>query len=86
MLARGNKFASAIDTGCVGRMLFLGCRAQFRLSVNAGYRITDRLYTSASWANLPNTGLCDDNEGLNALGLRVGWRRQTRFIRQYAGR
>jgi len=67
-------FDPAIDTGRQNHTVFLGCRALFRLSADVGFRVTDRLSASAYWAHLSNAGLCTPNEGLDNLGLRLGWR------------
>ena len=65
-------FDPAIDTGRAGHTTFLGCRALFRLNANAGLRVTKRVSASVYWAHLSNAGLCDPNEGLDNLGLRLG--------------
>ncbi len=66
-------FDPAIDTGRQGHTVFLGCRALFRLSADAGFRVTERLNASVYWAHLSNANLCTPNEGLDNLGLRLGW-------------
>ncbi|HXI88122.1 MAG TPA: acyloxyacyl hydrolase [Parvularculaceae bacterium] len=54
--------------------IYLGCRALFRLSADLGYRLTDRLSVSAHADHMSNAGLCDDNEGLDNTGVRLGYR------------
>ncbi len=66
-------FDPAIDTGRQNHTVFLGCRALFRLSADAGFRVTERINASVYWAHLSNAGLCKPNEGLDNLGLRLGW-------------
>ncbi len=65
-------FDPVIDTGRQGHTTFLGCRALFRLNANAGVRITERLNASLYWSHLSNANLCDTNEGLDNLGVRLG--------------
>ena len=52
----------------------LGSRVLFRLALELGYDVTDRLTISAIWAHASNANLADQNAGLNNAGLRVGWR------------
>ncbi|MEO1252317.1 MAG: acyloxyacyl hydrolase [Pseudomonadota bacterium] len=67
-------FDPAVDMDRVDDTLFLGCRVQFRVSADGGYRVTDRLDVGIHWSHMSNAGLCSDNEGLDHLGVRVGWR------------
>lgn len=53
---------------------FLGCRALFRLSADAGYLFTERLSASAHFEHISNANLCNENEGLDNLGVRLGYR------------
>jgi lipid A 3-O-deacylase len=66
-------FDPVIDAGRVNNTTFLGCRALFRLSADVGFQLTDDVSASAYWAHLSNAGLCTDNEGLDNLGVRIGW-------------
>jgi len=66
-------FDPAVDLGRINNTLFLGCRALFRLSADVGYDITERISASVHLSHISNAGLCDDNEGLDNLGLRVGY-------------
>ena len=68
-----DSFDPVADADRAGNTVFLGCRGLFRLSADLGYRVTDRLNASVYWAHLSNAGLCDDNEGLDNLGVRIGW-------------
>lgn len=52
----------------------LGCRALFRGSVELGYRFFERHGVSLFLDHISNAGLCDENEGLDNLGLRYGYR------------
>jgi lipid A 3-O-deacylase len=62
-------------TGRAGRRSAeLGSRALFRVALELGYDVTDRLTVSAIWAHASNANLADQNAGLNNAGLRVGWR------------
>lgn len=65
-------FDPAVDMDRGGHTVFLGCRALFRLSADAGVRVTRRINASVYWAHLSNAGLCDPNEGLDNLGVRLG--------------
>lgn len=67
-------FDPAVDTPRVGDTVFYGCRALFRLSADLGYRLTERIAASAHIAHISNAGLCDVNEGLDHVGLRLGYR------------
>lgn len=62
------------DAGRVGHTVFYGCRAQFRLAGDVGYRLTERVSASFHWNHISNAGLCDDNEGMDQIGLRLGMR------------
>lgn len=67
------KFDPVADAARVHNTLFLGCRALFRLSADAGYQVNDQFSAMVSWSHLSNAGLCDVNEGLDQLGIRVGY-------------
>lgn len=66
-------FDPAVDIGRLNNTLFLGCRALFRLSADVGYDISERISASVHMSHISNAGLCDDNEGLDNLGVRVGY-------------
>lgn len=66
-------FDPAVDFGRINNTLFLGCRAIFRLSADVGYDISERISASVHWSHISNAGLCDENEGLDNLGLRIGY-------------
>lgn len=53
---------------------YLGCRALFRFSGEIGVMATERTSLSAYYSHASNAGLCDENEGLDNLGARVGYR------------
>ena len=66
-------FDPVADAGRINNTLFLGCRANFRLSADIGYDVSERISASVHWSHMSNAGLCDENEGLDNLGLRVGY-------------
>jgi len=51
----------------------LGCRALFHLSVGLGYQITDTLNVHFYGDHHSNANLCDNNEGLDQWGFRLGY-------------
>ena len=53
---------------------FLGCRALVRLHVAPGVRLSERWTASLQWEHLSNANLCGENEGLDNLGVRFGYR------------
>lgn len=67
-------FDPAVDQDRINNTVFLGCRALFRLSGDVGYQITERVSASLYYAHISNAGLCDNNEGLDHLGVRFGWK------------
>lgn len=60
------------DAARVDDTTFLGCSPMFRLSGDVGYRVTETLSVSFHWNHISNAGLCDDNEGLDQMGFRLG--------------
>ena len=52
----------------------LGCRVLFRAAVELGYRFRQRHSLSLSIDHISNAGICDQNEGLELLGIRYGYR------------
>ena len=52
----------------------LGCRVLFRAAVELGYRFRQRHGISLYIDHISNIGLCDQNEGLELLGFRYGYR------------
>ena len=67
-------FDPVADASRFSNTTFLGCRGLFRIGAGVGYDLSDRLSASVSWSHISNAGLCDDNEGLDTLGLRFGRR------------
>lgn len=51
---------------------FLGCPVQFRLSGGPGVRVAPRVTAALQWEHLSNAGICDENEGLDNIGVRLG--------------
>ena len=52
----------------------LGCKLQFRETVELGYRFGGRHAITAFLDHVSNANLCDKNEGLENLGVRYGYR------------
>ncbi len=52
----------------------LGCRVLFRAAVELGYRFRQRHSLSLYIDQISNGGICDQNEGLELLGIRYGYR------------
>lgn len=52
----------------------LGCRLLFRGALAIGYRLTDHQNLSVMADHLSNAYLCDENPGLDTVGLRWGYR------------
>ncbi|MEO1241563.1 MAG: acyloxyacyl hydrolase [Pseudomonadota bacterium] len=67
-------FDPVADAGRINNTQFLGCRALFRLSADIGYDFADRVSASIHWSHISNARLCDENEGLDNLGVRIGYR------------
>lgn len=57
-----------------GDFAFLGCRALFRFSGEIGAMATERASLSVYYSHASNAGLCSENEGLDNLGARLGYR------------
>ena len=53
---------------------FFGCRTLFRIGGDIGYRLTERSSVSVHWQHISNANLCADNEGLDNIGLRYGYK------------
>lgn len=52
----------------------LGSTALFRLGAALGYNITKRVNVSLQYEHMSNAYLADPNEGLDRVGLRLGYR------------
>ena len=52
----------------------LGCRVLFRESAALGWRFNEHHSLSVMLDHISNASLCDDNEGLDTLGVRYGYR------------
>jgi len=61
------------DADRVDTTVFYGCRVLFRISGDLGYRLTDRVSASLHWNHISNGGLCKNNEGMDQLGVRLGF-------------
>ena len=51
----------------------VGCHALFRLSLGFGYRITNDVMLQFYGDHISNANLCDNNEGLDQWGVRLGY-------------
>lgn len=52
----------------------LGSRVLFRQALEIGYDLDDQWSASVYFSHISNASLADENEGLNNLGLRIGFR------------
>lgn len=52
----------------------LGCRVLFRESVSLGWRFDEHHSLSLMLDHISNASLCKNNEGLDTLGVRYGYR------------
>lgn len=52
----------------------LGCRVLFRESVALGARFLERHSLSLMLTHISNATLCDNNEGLDTIGIRYGFK------------
>jgi lipid A 3-O-deacylase len=52
----------------------LGSRVLFRLAAEVGYDVSDSVRVSLLWDHISNAGLAEENEGLNNVGVRLGYR------------
>lgn len=69
-----DQYDPVADAARVNHTVFYGCRALFRLAGDVGYRLTDNISASVHWNHISNAGLCNENEGMDQLGLRLGFR------------
>lgn len=51
-----------------------GSRALFHLGAEIGIDVTDHMSISVYYEHASNANLADENEGINNVGARVGWR------------
>jgi hypothetical protein len=71
-------FGGAVHDGRAGAVVnpgrnAMGCRAAFRESASAGYRLSPRWSVMASVEHVSNAGLCRENRGLTNVGLRAAY-------------
>ena len=52
----------------------LGCRVLFRQSIDFGYRFSKRHSVMAQLSHISNAKLCSENEGLENIRIRYGYR------------
>lgn len=69
-----DRFDPVADADRVRDTVFYGCRVLFRIGGDLGYEFTERVSASLHWNHISNAGLCEHNEGLDHLGLRMGYR------------
>ncbi len=67
-------FDPVLDANRAMMTQYLGCRVMFRLGADIGYDISERVSAAVHWSHISNAGLCDENEGLDNLGVRIGYR------------
>jgi lipid A 3-O-deacylase len=77
--AAGHNGKHADDAGVVfpadvNRQRELGCSVLFRESLEIGFIVAEHHGISAIWDHLSNAGLCSQNEGLDNIGIRYGYR------------
>ncbi len=60
------------DFGQPGR--FLGCRALFRFGAGIGYDINERVSAQVYADHISNLDLCEPDDGLNNIGVRLGYK------------
>jgi hypothetical protein len=71
-------FGGAIHSGKLdvpndsGR-LSLGCRELFRPGLSSGYRLNENWSVILTWEHISNANLCARNNGLNDLGMKIGF-------------
>ena len=52
----------------------LGSRVLFRLGAAVGYRLTEKVNVSLQFEHMSNAYLANENEGMDNVGLRLGFR------------
>ncbi len=52
----------------------LGCRVNFYERFGAGINVTENLTATLTYEHTSNWEMCEDNDGLSNIGLRVGWK------------
>ena len=52
----------------------LGSRVLFRLGAEVGYDVSESVRLSVLWDHISNAGFAEENEGLNNIGVRLGYR------------
>ncbi|WP_222182845.1 acyloxyacyl hydrolase [Geminicoccus harenae] len=50
-----------------------GCRVNFHETLSLGYRVAPAVSVMLSAEHMSNAGLCDKNDGLTNLGIRLGY-------------
>lgn len=52
----------------------LGCRVMFRESASVGFELTEKLKMMVTVDHISNASLCNYNDGLTTLGVRMGYK------------
>ena len=52
----------------------LGCELLFRQAIDLGYRFDESHSLMVHFSHISNANLCDENEGLENIGVRYGYR------------
>ena len=69
-------FGAALHTGeedIKNNELGIGCRVNFREMIAFGYKIAENKVLQISAQHMSNGSLCDPNQGLTSVGLRLAW-------------
>ena len=66
--------ANSVFPSNVNRQREMGCSVSFRESLEIGFILAEHHGISVVWDHLSNGGLCSQNEGLDNLGIRYGYR------------
>lgn len=69
-----DRFDPVADADRKNNTIFYGCRVLFRVGGDVGYELSERVSASFHWNHISNAGLCENNEGLDHMGLRLGYR------------
>lgn len=69
---------AAVHDGDLDKTMYdrkeLGCRVLFHLAASTGVMVSDNVSLSLYLDHISNANLCDNNEGLETAGARIGFR------------
>ena len=51
-----------------------GCRTLFHWQYGAGVNLSEHVTLTAEWQHVSSIGVCSPNQGINDLGITVGWK------------